>query len=472
MNVKIMLEKEDVMMSAKFKNLVFRAALIGGLCVALAGIASAQVVTTSFQNGVNGYTGTFDRMISERDEHNIDGSEVVNDFLDGYQTDTSPDEQALLRFDDIFGNEPGQIPSGATILSAELVLTTSLVGNAQTGGPYGVAGMLQAFDSTTTYFGDFTTATNLVSRGAWWQDGSATRPVGGWGYQIPGITEGTNVRSVVQSWADGAPNYGFVVQAGLPDVINEVANTTDGWSIRTTGYPLSDTRPKLEVSYTTAPVAKNTFQDGAGGYAGTAMAIVRSGTNAMIEDTTDLNNPERTEDGSTLDQTFLDGVIFADTGGTTSSVDDLALLKFDDVFGAEPGQAPADVPVAKAWVVITTGDTNGNARSNGPYSAYAMLRSWDTSSLHSSFGAVNGLQVGDGDIGPVLDTHDGFIRGAEVWFDVTDYLEGVRTGATDYGVAIQANGTADGWQIHTNGSTTPDARPRLVVYSADLGMTN
>jgi hypothetical protein len=62
----------------------------------------------------------------------------------------------------------------------------------------------------------------------------------------------------------------------------------------------------------------------------------------------------------------------------------------------------------------------------------------------------------------------GFIRGAEVWFDVTSYLEGVRTGAADYGVAIQANGTADGWQIHTTGSTTPDARPRLVVYSADL----
>jgi hypothetical protein len=91
------------------------------------------------------------------------------------------------------------------------------------------------------------------------------------------------------------------------------------------------------------------------------------------------------------------------------------------------------------------------------------------SSLHSSFGAVNGLQVSDGDIGPALDSEDGIIRGAEVWFDVTDYVEGVRTGAADYGVAIQANGTADGWQIHANGSTTPDARPRLIVYSADLG---
>ena len=42
------------------------------------------------------------------------------------------------------------------------------------------------------------------------------------------------------------------------------------------------------------------------------------------------------------------------------------------------------------------------------------------------------------------------------------------TGATDNGIAIQANGTNDGWQIHTNGSTNVDARPHLVVYSADL----
>ncbi|MEA3224699.1 MAG: DNRLRE domain-containing protein [Planctomycetota bacterium] len=456
------------MMIAKFKSLIFRAALAGGFCMVVAGSVGAKVVTTSFQNGADGYTGTFDRWIGERDQDNQDGSTVVNDFMDGYKTDSSPDTQALLRFDNIIGSEPGQIPAGATILSAELIVTTSLAGNAQTGGPYGVAGLLQPFDSTTSYFVDFTSTTNLVSRGAWWQDGSATRPVGGYGRQHPGNTDSGNVTSVVQSWVDGVENHGLVIQAGLPDLINEQANTTDGWSIRTTGYPSSDTRPKLKVSYTTDPVEMNTFQDGTGDYAGTTMAIVRGGTNAIIEDTGDLDRPEMTEDASTLDQTFIDGVRFTDIDGTTNSADDQALLKFGDVFGTEPNQAPMDVPVAKAWAVITTGDTSGSAPSGGPYAAYAMLRPWDTTSLHSSFGAVNGLQIGDGDIGPALDSPDGFIRGAEVWFDVTDYLEGVRTGATDHGIAIKAGGTSDGWQIHANGSTTPDARPRLVVYSADL----
>lgn len=456
-------------MSAKFKSFIFIVALAGIFCLAFTGIAGGEVVTVSFQNGDNGYMGTFDRTISERNDHNVDGSEVVHDFLDGYKTDSSPDEQRLIRFDGIIGSEAGQIPVGATILGAELVVTTSLVGNAQTGGPYGVAGLLQAFDSTTSYFVDFASTTNLVSRGAWWQDGSATRPVGGFGRQHPGNTDSTNVTSVVQSWMDGAENHGLVIQAGLPDLINEVANTTDGWSIRTTGYPLSESRPKLMVSYTTAPVVKNAFQDGTENYAGTTMAIVRSGTNAKVEDTGDLDLPEMTEDGSALDQTFLDGVIFTDTTGNTSSPDDLALLKFDGVFGTEPGQAPMDVPVARAWIVITTGDTDANARASGSYSAHAMLRPWDVNTLHSTFGAINGLQIGDGDIGPVHDSHDGFIRGAEAWFDITDYLEGVRVGAIDYGIAIKANGTADGWQIHTNGSTTLEARPKLVVYSADLG---
>jgi len=457
------------MMKVGLKNLCVRSALAGSLCLALAASAADKVVTVSFQNGLNGYNGTFDRQIGERDADQKDGSTVANYFLDGFKPDkTSPDAQALVRFDGIFGNDPNQIPAGATILSAELVVTTSRVGNAQTPGPYGVAGLLQPFDSTTSYFVDFVTTSDMGSRGPWWQDGSATRPVGGYGAQAQGATASANVTSVVQSWADGAPAHGFAIQAGLSDSVNQQANTTDGWSICTTGDPLPTERPLLKVSYTTVPVVRHTFQEGVKGYVGTTMALVRSGKNAMIEDTADPTNPERTEDGATLNQTFLDGVQFSDNKGNTSSPDDLALVKFANVFGTDPNQTPPDVPVAKAWVVITTGDTNANCQSPGPYAAYAMLRPWDVTSLHSSFGAVNGLQTTEGDIGPVLASLQGFIRGSEVWFDVTACLEAVRTGAPDYGIAIQANGTADGWQIQTTGSTTPEARPRLVVYSGNL----
>ncbi len=457
------------MLIEKLKIVLLRGALAGGLCAALAGTATAEVVTTSFQNGANGYMGTFDRRISDRQADEMDGATIPSYYLDGFKTDlTSPDAQGLIRFDDIIGDGEGQIPAGAAILSAELTVTTSLAGNAHTSGPFGVSGLLQPFDSTTSYFVNFSSTTDLGSRGAWWQDGSATRPTGGYGRQLQGASDSADVTAVVQSWADGEPAYGFVIQAGLADTVLEASNTADGWSIRTTGYLYADTRPKLTVTYTTTPVQANSFQEGTEGYAGTTMAIVRSGANALIEDTDNVDNPEITIDASTLDQVFLDGIFFSGTDGSTSSPDNLALLKFENVFGTEAGQAPADVPVAKAWVVMTTGNTSNDCQSIGPWSIHTMKRPWDMTTLHSSFGEVNGLQVGDGDISPMLDVKDGIIRGAEVWFDVTEYIEGVRTGADNYGVAIQGDGTADGWQIHATGSTEVDARPRLIVFSADL----
>jgi hypothetical protein len=445
---------------------------IGSLLAASDRTARGQVVSASFQQGVNGYNGTFDRRIADDGgAAEFNGADIPTYFVDGWvQADNSHDQQVLIRYDNIIGAGPGQIPANATILDAKFTVTTSAAGNAQTAGPFGVAGLLQSFDSNTTYFGSFTSATDFGSRGAFWKDGYSTRPVGGYGFTIPGIVSSANIHPIVQSWADGTPNHGLAIYAGAADTISAVSNTADGWSLNSSGHPNADVRPKLEVTYTTAPVQKRTFQHGVNNYTSDTMALVRSGTNALIEDTA-AANAERTEDGLTLEQTFLDGVFFTLPDGTTSSPDDLALLKFGSVFGAGASQVPTDVPVAKAWVVMTTGDTSTAARSPGPWTAHTMLRPWDLTTLHSSFGAVDGLQVSDGDIGPALDTLQGQIDGSEQWFDVTSYLEGVRNGAADNGIAIQSGGTADGWQIHTNGSTVEGARPRLIVYSADLGIT-
>jgi len=230
------------MLNASFNRLCRRAALTGGCCAAISGMAAAQVVTNHFQNGANDYTGTFDHQISENAGEEIDLNTVASYFMDGLNSaGSSPDRQILMRFDDIIGDGPGQIPSGATILDAELVVTTSVRGNAQTGGPWGVSGLLQAFDSATSYFVDFTTTTDMGSRGAWWMDGSATRPVGGYGFQTPGTPDSANVIPLVQSWVNGSQNYGLVIQAGLSDALGVAANTSEvgpfappaiPWSIR------------------------------------------------------------------------------------------------------------------------------------------------------------------------------------------------------------------------------------------------
>ncbi|MCO6045966.1 DNRLRE domain-containing protein [Aeoliella sp. ICT_H6.2] len=457
---------------AQMSRIACATLLAGG---ALSSTGLAQVSTANFQNGLNGYNGNFVRRISSQSDQDINGIDYTYFYVDGYNAAGSDDQQALLRFDNIIGNGAGQIPAGATILDARLRLVTSLTGNADSPGPFGVSGLLQPFDENTTYFGSFSSTTDYTSRGAWWQDGSATRPVGGYGALLEGNVGRADITSVVQGWSDGSlNNNGLVVQAGMNDALVEdgAGHTTNGWAFRSTGFPFSDSRPKLEISYTTESVEVNTFQRGLNGYSSDTMALVHSGDNALIADTDNVEEPEMTTDGSLLDQTFLDGVFFGETGvdGTTSSPDLFSLIKFDDVFGTNTGQAPSDVPIAKAWVVLTTGDTSGAAQSQGPWSAYTMLRDWDTTTLHSELGSVNGLQEGDGDISAALSSVEGLIRGSEAWFDVTDYLEGVRNGADDYGIAITADGTADGWQIHANGSTTAEARPRLVVYSGDVNV--
>ena len=52
--------------------------------------------------------------------------------------------------------------------SGPLILSWADV-RADLAGPFGVAGLLQSFDSNTTYFGSFTSATDFGSRGAFWK---------------------------------------------------------------------------------------------------------------------------------------------------------------------------------------------------------------------------------------------------------------------------------------------------------------
>jgi hypothetical protein len=440
------------------------------------GVAQAVVTTTSFQNGANGYNGTFERKIDDRASTDpateFDGSTVSAYFVDGYQTGTSVsnDGQALLRFDNIIGDGPRQVPAGAFIVDAQLQVTTGVAGNSQSAGPWGVARLTQPFSSSTSYYTSFPCAScGIGSRGAWWQDGFSARPVAGFGGQWQGTVDSANVRSIVQEWSDGAANNGLVIQTGFGTSTTVTSGTTDGWGINATGHPLVDLRPKLSVTYATSPIELNTFQHELNGYTSDSMAWLQSG--ATIFGTAAMPDPavdDVTTDGTLLDQTFLDGPQFSDPLGNTSSPDDLALVKFGGVFGAGADQAPSDVPIAKAWLVMTTGEAHQNAPSNGDWSVHRVLRSWDTTTTYSSFGATPGLQVLDGDIAAASDTIEGMISGSEVWFDVTSYLEGVRNGAPDNGLAVLSTSTADGWQVHFNGSATASARPRLVVASGVL----
>ena len=72
-----------------------------------------------FQEGVSGYSGTVDTYLESGDPtaNNASASPLV--------VDLNPEQHILLRFDGMFGSSPGQIPPGATILSAELEINVT-----------------------------------------------------------------------------------------------------------------------------------------------------------------------------------------------------------------------------------------------------------------------------------------------------------------------------------------------------------
>jgi hypothetical protein len=429
-----------------------------------------DATTVTFQNGANSYSDGQDMRISmtaTRDGTN--GNSVGNYTIDGWRTDDpetpeiegdSPDEQSLMRFANIFGAGAGQIPLGATILGATLTNKTFDTGTTPVSpGPWGVARLLQPF-TTATRYADFPSSNGnplLPSRGAWFEDGYATRPVGAFGglsaalggptgtRVLGGVTD-ADVGPLVQSWSNGAPNHGFVIQAGW-------TGQTDGWGFFTNGAATVANRPKLSVTYTTDPIGITTFQRDLNGYTGDTVARIGSG------DDLSGSGDDETIDGSTVTGAYyIDGAAGASNTGVLAG-----LLKFTNVFGAGANQAPADKPVAKAWVVLTTGLGDDN-RSPGPVSLHPMLRDWDVNSLYTNFGSTAGLQEADGDIAPQVDENFAATNGGESWFDVTAYMESVRAGAEDKGFALLPD-SGDGWAIHLNGATDIAIRPRLVVYS-------
>jgi hypothetical protein len=455
---------------------------ITAIVLALLPATWAMAITTtsvSFQNGINGYSGTFDRYINDGTSSTTspviaqtDGSAVGTAIINGYSQGVTPDAQGLIRFDNIFGNGAGLIPSGAFILDAQLQLLTeggatgSANGQSNAGavpptdisgsaGPFGVAALLQPFSSTTDYYVDYPNPGDpFGGRGPYYtargpaNEIYSQRPLGGFGTTGVGQPALARITSIVQQWSSGTiANNGVAVQAGF-------TGTADDWQVHTTGYGTPEGRPKLTVTYTTDPVTVTTFQPGVNGYADANVTMARVVGGAS----------PATTDGATITGdagNFLDGL-------DASTSEQLALVKFTNMFGNGAGQADPSKTVAKAWLVVTTGSTNANARTNDPYDIDVLKTSWTTSTLYNQFGANPGLQWADGDVQPSIDRVAGMAAGSEVWYDVTSYVEGVRNGSTDNGLAIKPKQT-DGWSIMFNGATDTTVRPRLVIASTSAG---
>ncbi|MBB5351435.1 hypothetical protein HNR46_001671 [Haloferula luteola] len=409
--------------------------------------AAPQVPTTtvSFQEGTEAYTGQLDMLVSERGtEFDKLGVDYDNYFLDGRPANSSPDDNALIHFDNIFGDGPGQIPVGSEVIDAHLYLTTSTVGNAQTGGPYLVDRLVIPVDYVTAIGENTTTWANLGfddspdnfegfegARGA-----STLLPVSGFGTVVQGGVNSADVTPIVQAWSKGEPNYGFSIFSG---------GTTDGWSICTVGNPNPVLRPRLVVTYTPLSVKEYYYE--------TDQSAVLN-TRALPDGAT--------VDGSAVETLFLD-LNDANTGTTE------ALMRFPVTFGTgDDGSIPIGEEVVKAELLIVTNSPiylgSGNAQTGGDYTVHQMLNDWNTESYFGNLGPVVGT-----DISPEAARFNGMGWSSMSYVDITTVVRNWRAGAENYGVNVKPD-TEDGWQPFfpgiKNNPQLAGAAPMLRVQTA------
>ncbi len=360
--------------------------------------------------------------------------------------------QVLLRFDNIFGSGPGQIPLGSKIAAARLVLDTNNPGD---GGTF--HRLLTSFDANTDTWNSFANGVAPRNTTAGVQ-ADGFEALAGFESQV-GVAAGNSdpdagvtiigVTADLQAWANGEANNGWMIKGW--------EGRTDGWAFTASESANAVDRPRLEIDWIPAAISSTSFRDGENGYGGTQ-------DTAILESTPDASS-------STAANVFVDA---NDPGSTNNSQ---VLLRFDSIIGGLAGQIPAGALIHAAYVDLAS--TQSNAEGDGG-TFHRMSVDWNEEfATWNSF--TNGIQADDveavasptafaGNSDPnALRTQ------AAGWysFDVTRDVQAWVTGtAQNYGWAILPYaGLPNGWGVETSEATQPVNRPTLRVFYTLPGIT-
>jgi hypothetical protein len=202
------------------------------------------LAVTTFQHGVGGYESQQDTVI-------FSGSPDANFGSEGHvsadQQDFNNVRQGLVKFEDIFGNAPGQIPLGSKINSATLVMYVQDDSNAAM--QMSLYRMLTDWEESVATWNSFGTIGGVQAS----EDESSNLPPDALlldsetTLDRPATAGRFDVTRSLEYWASGAQNFGWLVESAA----------TNGWDFRTRESNVTD-RPRLIIDYT-AP-AGTSFQ--------------------------------------------------------------------------------------------------------------------------------------------------------------------------------------------------------------------
>jgi hypothetical protein len=213
--------------------------------------AAAQTSVT-FQEGVNGYVGTVDTEFRAANPIDVQGDKdfvSIDEFDGGFQT------QGAIRFENIFGPQPGRVPTGFNIAFA--TLTVRVTSSSDIDAILGFHRVLPAspWDESSTWAslgGDDEPdpVTGLLDGDPILQDGIESTIDPEAVVPTPNVSNtfvDIDVTESVEAWYAGAANLGWGINN----------NTGNGWDFLSSEYvnpaDASDLsfRPKLTIGYFT-----------------------------------------------------------------------------------------------------------------------------------------------------------------------------------------------------------------------------
>lgn len=190
------------------------------------------LTSNSYQEGVSSYSGTQDTSISAANPGTSTGTSGLV-IVGGAEQQTG-----LIRFDNLFGNGPNQIPLGSTILSASLRLNVTSATDPD--ALISLNRVLSSWSESSTY--------NSLGSGlsrddidvATVADAVITTPA------ALGVQTVDGLEQAVQAWSNGATNFGWAIYG----------DNSSSWAFMSSEGATASLRPMLLVSYTPpAPVA-------------------------------------------------------------------------------------------------------------------------------------------------------------------------------------------------------------------------
>ena len=417
---------------------------LGGVSLATKNVRLGLLRDMQFQQGADfgygPYDGENDISLSQVNQFFPQPSGTAADglLIDWPDAGVANASQVLMRFDNLIGTNFNQIPPGATIVSAELLLTMINPGQ---GGTFNR--MLIPWDATNATW-------SSVGGGVLTDDQAATSTYDSQlGTQIGTGTTGTGTISVgvtpdVQVWANGTTNYGWLM-TGWPF-------NTDGTGFYPSEAPLVEQRPRLHVLWLPPGSSSVSFRQGVNGYA-----------NAFD---TKIQPSSPNSDASKATTVFVD--YLSATNGDFEQV----LIRFDGIFGTNADQIPVGARIDAA--VLDLASMTANAMGHGGQ-FYTILQPWtDTTATWSSWNG--GIQPDGVKASTVAHTRAGssdlsaLVQASFNAFDVTTDVRNWATGSqTNYGWAILPwLGGSDGWGFNTAEAAVERERPRLRVYYSSV----